>query len=67
MLFTTFVLVSVNSEHDGLQQGIDLGHGDQSAQVGDVAGLGLQQEQEIAVLLGSFVVREETFLGVDIV
>lgn len=64
MLFTTLVLVSVDGEHDGLEEGIDLGHGNESAEMGDVAGFWLQEEKEIAVLLGSFIVREEPFLRV---
>lgn len=64
MLFATLVLVSVDGEHDGLEEGINFGHGDQSAEVGDMAGFGLQEEEQIAVLLGSFVVWEEPFLRV---
>jgi hypothetical protein len=41
VLFTTLVLVSVNGEHDGLEEGVDLGHGNQTAQVGDVTRFGL--------------------------
>jgi hypothetical protein len=64
MLFTTLVLVSVNGEHDCLEQGVDLGHGDQTAQVGDVTRFGLQEEQKIAIFLGSFVVGEESLLWI---
>lgn len=64
MLFATLVLVSVNSEHDGLEEGIDLGHGDQAAQVGNVTRFGLQEEQKVAVFLGSFIIREESLLWV---
>jgi hypothetical protein len=64
VLLATLVLVSVDGEHDGLKKGIDFGHGDQSAEVSDVAGFGLQEEEKVAVLLSSLVVREEPFLGV---
>jgi hypothetical protein len=39
MFFTTFVLVSVDGEHDGLQQGVNLCHGDQATQMCNVPGL----------------------------
>lgn len=64
MLFATLVLVSVNGEHDGLEEGIDLGHGDQTAQVGNVTRFGLQEEQKVAVFLGSFIIREESLLWI---
>jgi hypothetical protein len=62
MLLATLVLVSVDCEHDGLEQCIDLGHGDQSTKMRNVPWLGLQQEQQIAVLLRLVVVGKETFL-----
>ena len=42
VLFTTLVLVSVDGEHDRLQQLVDLRQCDQATQVGDVFGLGLK-------------------------
>ena len=39
MLLATFVLVSVDCEHDGLQERVDLGHGDQPAKVCNVSRL----------------------------
>jgi hypothetical protein len=62
VLFTAFVLVSVDGEHDGLQQRINLGHGNQTTEVGNMPRLGLQQEQQVAVLLRLVVVGENAFL-----
>jgi len=62
MLFATLVLVAVNGEHDGLQQCVDLGHGHQAAEMGDMARLGLEQEQQVAVLLRLLVVGKEALL-----
>lgn len=62
MLFATLVLVSVNGEHNRLEEGVDLGHGDESTQMGDVSGLRLQEKQEIAVLLCLIIVRENAVL-----
>ncbi len=67
MLLTTFVLISVDSEHDGLEQRIDLSHGNESAQVGNVSWLGLEQEEQVAVFLCLFVVGEEAFLQFEAV
>lgn len=64
MLFTALVLVSVDCEHDGLEEGVDLGHGDKSTQVRNVPGLGLQEEHEVAVSLRLVVVGEDAFLDV---
>jgi hypothetical protein len=44
MLFTALILVSINCEHDRLEERINLGHGDQTAEVGNVSRLGLEQE-----------------------
>lgn len=64
MLFTTLVLVSVDSEHDGLQQRVDLSHCDKAAEMSNVSGLRLQEEEQVAVLLRFVVVWEEAFLHV---
>jgi hypothetical protein len=62
MLLTTLVLVSVDCEHDGLEQRIDFGHGDETTEMRNVSRLGLQEEQQVAVLLCLVVVREEALL-----
>ena len=62
MLFAALVLISVDREHDCLQQRIDLRHRNQSAEVGDMPGFGLQEEEEVAVFLCLVVVRERAFL-----
>jgi hypothetical protein len=62
VLLAALVLVSVDGEHDGLQQRVNLGHGDEPAEMRNVARLRLQQKQQIAVLLCLVVVGEETFL-----
>lgn len=62
MLLTTLVLISVDCEHDCLKEGIDFGHCDEATKMGDMAGFGLQQEEEIAIFLCLFVIWEEAFL-----
>lgn len=64
MLLTTLVLVTIDGEHDCLQQRINLGHRDQSAKVSDVSRLRLEQEQQIAVLLSLVIVGEEALLHI---
>jgi hypothetical protein len=39
MLLATFILVTINSKHYGLKEGIDLGHRDQTAKMGNVSRL----------------------------
>jgi hypothetical protein len=41
MLLTTLVLVSIDSEHDGLKQRVNLSHGDQAAEMRDMSRFGL--------------------------
>lgn len=62
MLFTTLILVSVDGEHDGLKEGVDLGHGNEPGEVRDVPRFRLQQEQEVAISLRLLVVRKDAFL-----
>jgi len=62
MLFTALILISVYCEHNRLKQRINLGHCDQTAEMGDVSWLGLEEEKEIAVFLGLLVVWKETLL-----
>lgn len=64
MLFSTFVLVPVNREHDGLQQRIDLRHCDKPAEMCDMSRLGLKEEKQIAVFLSLLVVREKALLKI---
>jgi hypothetical protein len=58
MLFSALVLVSVDGEHDCLQKRVDLGHGNESAQVSNVPRLGLQKEEQVPVFLRLVVVGE---------
>jgi hypothetical protein len=37
VLLTALVLVSVDGKHDGLEQRIDFGHGNQAAEMGNVS------------------------------
>ena len=62
MLFSAFVLVAIDGEHDRLQQRIDFGHANEPAQVCDVFRLGLEEEKQVAVLLHFLIVREGAFL-----
>lgn len=64
MLFSALVLISIDCEHDGLEEGVDLGHGHKSAQVRNMPRFGLKEEHEITVSLRLVVVREDTFLNV---
>lgn len=59
VLFARFVLVTVQGEHDGLQQRINLGQTDQAAQGRNVARLRLEQEEQVAVRLQLAVIREQ--------
>lgn len=65
VLFTALVLVSVDCEHDCLEEGVDLGHGDEAAEVGNVSGLGLEEEEEVPVFLRLVVVGKEALLQVE--
>lgn len=62
VFFTTLVLVPVDREHDGLEEGINFGHGNQSAKVGNMPGLGLKEEQQISVLLSLVIIGKITLL-----
>lgn len=53
VLFPTFVLVSVEREHDCLQEDVDLGHGDQSTEGGDMSRFGLEQKEQVSVGLST--------------
>ncbi len=65
MFFSALILVTVNGEHDCLQQRIDFGHGNKSTEVGNMSRLGLQEKQEISVFLCLVVVGKEAFLHVS--
>ena len=67
VFFATLVLVSVDCEHDSLQQGINLSHGDESAKMGNVTWFGLEEEQQVAVFLRLLVVGKEAFLEFEAV
>lgn len=56
MLFTTLVLVTVQREHDGLQQCVNLWKADKSAQRCNMSGLALEYEKEVAVQLHSTII-----------
>lgn len=62
MLFTAFVLITIDREHDCLKERINLGHRNESAEMRDVLRFGLQQEQEIAVFLCLLVVGKHPLL-----
>jgi hypothetical protein len=48
-----------------LEEGIDFGHGDQSAQVGNVTRFCLEKEKKVAIFLCFLVIGEESFLRID--
>ena len=60
MLFTRLVLVSVEGEHDGLEQGVDLCEGDEATEGGDMSWLCLEKEEEVSVGLQLAVVWEQS-------
>lgn len=62
VLFATLILIPVNREHDCLQQRIYLRHRDKATQMGDMPGLGLEQEKQVSVFLGFVVIGEDTLL-----
>jgi hypothetical protein len=62
MFFATLILVSVDGEHDRLQERVDLGHGNKSAEMGDMTRLRLEQEEQVAIFLRLIVVWEYSFL-----
>lgn len=62
MFLTTFVLISVDGKHDSLEKRVDFGHCDQTTEVCDMSGLGLEEEEKITIFLRLFVVREEALL-----
>lgn len=64
MLLSALILIAVDGKHDGLEEGVNFGHGDQSAEMGDVSGFRLQQEQQVAVFLRLFIVGERTLLHI---
>lgn len=51
MFLSTLVLVAVEGEHDGLEEGIDFGQADETTEGSDMAGFGLEKEEEVGVLL----------------
>jgi hypothetical protein len=61
MLFSAFILVSIEGEHDGLKEGIDFGQADKTTECCDMARLRLEEEEEVGVLLEFALVWEVTF------
>lgn len=51
MLFPRLVLVPIQRKHDGLKECVDLAERDEAAERGDVSGFGLEEEEEVRVLL----------------
>ena len=51
MLFPRFVLIPVECEHDRLEERVDLTERNKSTERGDVAWFGLEEEEEIRILL----------------
>lgn len=62
MFLAALILITVDGEHDRLQQGIDLGHGNEATQMRNVSRLSLQEEEQVAVLLRLLVVGKEALL-----
>jgi hypothetical protein len=62
VFFTTFVLISVDGKHDCLEQGVNLGHGNQSAKMSNMSRLRLQKKEKVSVFLRLIVVWETTLL-----
>lgn len=66
MLFSTFVLVSVEGEHDRLEEGVNFGQADETTERSDVARLGLEEEEEVGVLLKFALIGEMTFCRIHL-
>lgn len=62
VLFTALILVAINCEHDCLQQRVDLSHGYQSAEVGNVSWFRLEEKQQVAISLCLLIVGERSLL-----
>lgn len=64
MFFSTFILVPIYREHDSLQQSVNLGHCNKTAEVCNMSRLGLQEKKQISVFLRLFIVGKESLLNV---
>jgi len=64
MLLPRLVLVSVEREHDRLEEDVDFGHGDESTEGSDVTRFGLEEEEEVSVGLATKITHEEVSLEV---
>jgi hypothetical protein len=61
MFFSAFVLVTIQSEHDGLKESVDFSEANKAAKGGNMARFGLEEEKKIGVLLKSAFIRELAF------
>ena len=62
MLFSTFILIPVDGEHDGLQQRVDFGHGNKAAEMRNVPRLRLEEKEQVSVFLRLLVIGKEALL-----
>lgn len=62
MFLPAFVLVSINRKHNSLKERVNFSHAHESAKGGNVARLGLEQEEEVSILLCLLVIGECTLL-----
>jgi len=62
MFFPTFVLISIDGKHDGLQKRINFSHGNETTQMCNVPRLRLQKEEQVAIFLCLVVVGEKALL-----
>lgn len=47
MFFSTLVLVAIEGKHYCLEKGVDFRQADESTEIGDMAGLRLEEEEKI--------------------
>jgi hypothetical protein len=66
VLFSALVLVTVEREHDCLEKCVYFGQTDETAKGGDVAGFGLEEKEEVGVLLQLAVVGIVALCRVDL-
>lgn len=66
MLFSTFVLVSVQRKHDRLQERVDFGERDEPTERCNMPRFSLKQEEQVGVLLHPLFIRIRSFLGFDV-
>jgi len=61
MLFSAFVLVAIEGEHDRLKECVNFGETDETAERSDMARFRLEEKEEVGVLLELALIWEVSF------